>query len=98
MSNPAVVVNDDLDRFETTVDGQTAFLTFRRDGRKLVLDHTEVPSSLEGHGVGGAIVRAALEYARANDLTVVPECAFVKSFLKHHPDEAARIKLDMSAT
>jgi predicted GNAT family acetyltransferase len=98
MSDPAVVVNDDLSRFETTVDGHTAFLTFHRNGRRLVLIHTEVPSSLGGQGVGGAIVRAALAYAQANDLTVVPECAFVKSYLEHHPDEAARTQLDVSST
>jgi predicted GNAT family acetyltransferase len=98
MSDPKVVINDDLGRFESTVGGETAFLTFHRNGRRLVLNHTEVPSSLEGHGVGAAIVRAALEYARANDLIVVPECPFVRSYLDRHPDEAARTQLDKSST
>jgi predicted GNAT family acetyltransferase len=95
VSESRVIVNDDLGRFESTVDGHTAHLTFRRDGDRLVLVRTEVPSSLEGRGVGSAIVRGALEYARANELTVVPECEFARSFIERHPDETAGIKLDL---
>ncbi len=36
------------------------FLTFRRSDDRLTLEHTEVAETLEGRGVGRALVRAAL--------------------------------------
>jgi predicted GNAT family acetyltransferase len=86
-----VSLNEQRSRFETTVDGVTAFLTFHRNGKRLVLIHTETPQALEGRGVGSALVRFALDYARSNDLTVVPQCPFVRSYLERHPDEAATL-------
>jgi len=93
-----VVRNEDRFRFEVTVDGETAFLTFHRNGKRFTLIHTEVPESLEGRGIGSKIVRAALEYARANDLTVVPRCPFVQAFLENHPDEAEGLSIDAPTT
>jgi len=87
------MLNEKRSRFETTVDGTTAFLTYHRNGKRLVLIHTEVPESLEGKGVGSAIVRFALDYARTNDLTVVPQCPFVRAYLERHPDEAATLDI-----
>ena len=95
MSERSVIVNDALGRFEITLDGHTAYLTFRRNGHVLVLIHTEVPSSLEGRGVGSTVVRGALDYARDNGLTVVPECEFARSFIERHPDETAGITLEL---
>lgn len=85
--------NDDRDRFESTVDGHTAFLTYRREDDQIVLIHTEVPKELGGRGLGSELARAALEHARDNGLTVVPECPFVRSFLERHPDEAERVNV-----
>jgi predicted GNAT family acetyltransferase len=88
-----VTLNEQRSRFETTVDGVTAFLTFHRDGKRLVLVHTKTPEELGGRGVGSALVAFALDYARKNDLTVVPRCPFVSSYLERHPDEAATLDI-----
>ena len=93
-----VILNDDADRFETTVDGATAFLTFHRNGNRLALIHAEVPEALEGKGLASLLAKTALQYARDNDLTVVPICEFVQSYLQRHPDEAARTKIDARTT
>ena len=93
MSDIAVVRNDERRRYEATVDGTTAFLDFRIAGDRITLVHTEVPESLEGRGVGSTIVRAALEDARARDLSVEPVCPFVRSYLERHPEEAATTKV-----
>jgi len=89
-----LILNDARSRFEETVDGSTALLTFNRNGKRLVLIHTEVPEELEGHGLGSKLATFALNYARENDLTVVPRCPFVKSYLERHPDEAATLDID----
>lgn len=89
-----VTLNEARSRFETVVDGETAFLTFHRNGKRITLVHTEVPESLGGKGVGSALARFALDHARTNDLTVIPQCPFVRSYLERHPDEAATLDID----
>lgn len=61
-------------------------LAQRVAGAVITFVHTEVPSELEGRGVGGELVRSGLEYARSNALRVVPQCSFVASYLKRHPE------------
>jgi hypothetical protein len=91
---PAVVNNAVKGRFETTVDGARAELIYHRDGRRLVLVHTGVPDELAGRGIGGILVRAAVDEAARHDLTIVPECPFAQSWLRKHPDAAGRAALD----
>jgi uncharacterized protein len=91
---PAVVDNVDARRFETTVDGHLAVLTYRRHGERLLLVHTEVPDALEGRGIGSALVRAAIDVAVAQDLTVVPLCPFARWWLERYPDVAAHVTID----
>lgn len=82
----AVTDHPDRTRFELEVDGQTAILTYRREGDRLHLLHTEVPPGEQGRGVGGALVQGALERARDAGLTVVPVCPFVHAWLQRHPE------------
>ena len=53
----------------------------------LDLQHTEVPPSGRGKGVGDALVRAALRYARARGTRVMATCPYVRAWLRRHPDE-----------
>ena len=95
----AAVIRDDTAarRFVTDIDGHEAELKYRlRDGR-LILVHTGVPDELEGHGLGGQLVRAALAKAAAEDLIVVPLCPFARSWLERHPDEASKVTIDWTA-
>jgi predicted GNAT family acetyltransferase len=90
----SVLRNDAARRYELEVDGQRAELVYRERGGRLVLVHTEVPESLEGRGIGGMLVRAALDDAKARDLTIVPMCPFARAWLERHPDEAAGVRID----
>jgi predicted GNAT family acetyltransferase len=86
--------NERARRFETTIDGHLAELSYRRHGDRLVIVHTEVPTDLEGMGVAGALVSAAIEFAAANGLTVVPRCPFARSWLERHPDVAKTVSIE----
>jgi predicted GNAT family acetyltransferase len=96
VSNPPQVTdNPAASRFELYADGQLAELAYRRNGNRLVLIHTEVPAPLEGHGIGGALVRAAIERAeREGRGTVVPLCPFARGWLERHPDVASHATID----
>ena len=89
-------VRDDPDasRFAYEGAGQRAELSYRRRGDRLVLVHTEVPVDLEGQGIGGQLVEAAVDYAAGHGLTVVPSCPFARSWLDRHPELAARVPVD----
>lgn len=84
---PAVNVTHNIDagRFEVHLDGHVAGLDYRLRNRRIVFTHTGVPSALEGRGIGSALVRAGLDYARGSSLKVVPLCPFVRSYIERHP-------------
>lgn len=52
---------------------------FLQDDTKLVIDHTEVSNAYGGRGLGKKLVFAVADYARANDLKIVPQCSFAKA-------------------
>jgi uncharacterized protein len=93
-TRPDVVDDAAHHRFTTTVDGHVAELTYERSSDRLVLVHTGVPKAIDGHGVGSALILAAVDAAAADDLTVVPRCPFARRYLREHPDVAARVKID----
>ena len=81
-------------RFELQVGGHRAELSYRRNGNRLVLIHTEVPVRLEGRGIGGRLVTAAIDRAAREGMTVVPLCPFARGWLEHHPDVASQAAID----
>jgi predicted GNAT family acetyltransferase len=95
--HPPVIDNADEQRFELTAEGHLAELVYRVRDDRLVLVHTGVPDELGGRGIGAALVRAAIEKARAGELTVVPNCPFARGWLRRHPDEAAAIRIEWPA-
>jgi uncharacterized protein len=91
---PQVIDNTKKSRFEVTIDGVLAELTYRRRADRLILVHTGVPEELGGRGIAGLLVQAALAKATAEGLTVVPLCPFASGWLERHPDAAAGISID----
>lgn len=81
-----VVNNEANHQFEAKVSGQVAFAAYKLQGETITFTHTVVPPELEGQGLGSKIVKTGLEYARAEHLTVVPQCPFVASYIQRHPE------------
>ncbi len=95
MSATVVVTdNRDASRLEASVDSDIAELIYRLRAGRLVLIHTGVPPSLEGRGVGGKLVQAAIDWAERDGLVVVPLCPFARGWLKRHPDAASKADID----
>ncbi|QBI54014.1 GNAT family N-acetyltransferase [Streptomonospora litoralis] len=68
--------------------GVAGYVDYRMADGRAVLTHTEVDSAYEGQGVGGALVRGALDDVRDRGLSVDPVCPFVKGWIDRHPDYA----------
>lgn len=75
-----------LNRFELDVEGHIAHIDYVLNDSIINFTHTWVPKELEGKGIGSALTKHALEYARINSLKVIPSCPFVKVYIDRHPD------------
>ncbi|MFI6578176.1 GNAT family N-acetyltransferase [Nocardiopsis sp. NPDC050513] len=79
----------DRRRYEIRVDGETAgFSEYVRTGDLVTFTHTEITPSHEGEGLGGTLVRAALDDVRSQGLSVLPLCPFVKVWIARHREYA----------
>lgn len=78
--------NEAEEQFEVALGSDRAVLTYAEQNGKLYVLHTEVPEAMEGHGIGGALVRAAMDHAREKGVKVVPFCPFAKAWLNRHHD------------
>ena len=84
-----VTRNDEAHRYEIHRDATLlGFAAYQETPELVVFTHTEVFPGSEGQGVGGALVRGALDDVRARGLRALPVCPFVQSWLQRHPDYA----------
>lgn len=72
-------------RWVTVLDGHEAEMTYSRASASLIIiDHTEVPDTLRGRGVGQALVLRAVEDARREGFRIIPLCPFAKAQFDRH--------------
>ncbi|GHD28439.1 GNAT family N-acetyltransferase [Nocardiopsis kunsanensis] len=74
-------------RYEITSDGEPAgHAEYTVTDGLITFTHTEIDPSFEGQGLGGRLVREALDDVRGRGLKVLPMCPFVKGWIERHPD------------
>ena len=86
LREPIITHLPSAQRFETTIDGQTGYISYQERDNTLIYDHTIVPLSLGGRGVGSALVKHALDFAHEYNKKVIPQCSFVSAYIKKHPE------------
>ena len=87
--NLTVVDAPERHRYEALADGDTlGFAAYQKTDELVVFTHTEVHPSLEGQGIGGTLVRGALDHVRTLGLPVLPLCPFVQAWMLRHPEYA----------
>ena len=59
--------------------------TWRADNI-ISVDHTEVDESLEGKGVGSALVAQVVSFARETGVKLILYCTFTKSVFERHKE------------
>jgi predicted GNAT family acetyltransferase len=84
--------------------GQRGAFIIRREGRLLaemtysvggtiaIIDHTDIDAALRGTGTGARLVKAAVAWARAEKLQLMPLCPFAKSVFDKAPEYADVLK------
>jgi predicted GNAT family acetyltransferase len=78
--------NTEGSRFEAVVDGHLAVCDYAMERGRMVFTHTFVPPELRGRGLAEKLVRAALDYARSQKLTIVPACSYVAAYVQRHAE------------
>jgi predicted GNAT family acetyltransferase len=68
-------------------DGEwIAELTYKKQNGTMVIDHTETNEKLRGEGIGQDLVKAAVEYARENDLKIKAVCPYAQKVIDRTPE------------
>ncbi len=86
LDNLEIVNNETAHRFEAQVGEYLAVIDYILKEEYIVYTHTGVPEEIGGQGIAGKMAHTVLEYARDNDLQVVPQCPFVAAYIRRHPE------------
>ena len=63
-----------------------AEMTYTVAGSRVIIDHTTVDDSLRGQGIGAKLVRGAVDWARSDNVKLMPLCPYAKSVFDKTPD------------
>jgi predicted GNAT family acetyltransferase len=84
----AVVDNPARHRFELAVEDQVAFANTHRQPGHWTITYVEAPPALRGTGAAGRLMRGVLDLARAEGVTVTPQCGYARAWMQRHPEYA----------
>jgi uncharacterized protein len=88
LDGPVISDAPERGRYEAQLDQELAgFLEYVVKHGRIALVHTEVFPIHEGQGVASALVRHALDDARARELRVIALCEYVQGYLARHPGD-----------
>lgn len=91
------ITREDLEtkcRYIATIDGVEGEgeMTFSKALPSLIIvDHTDVPDSMRGMGVAGALARRVVADAREAGQKIVSLCPFFRSYVDRHPEETTDV-------
>lgn len=71
-------------QYEVEVEGDIASLQYRFRKKTMFFMHTKVPEAGKGQGVGSAMAKAGLEFAKSKGFKIAILCPFVSSYVKKH--------------
>ena len=63
-----------------------AEMEYRKEKDRIIIQHTEVDTSLRGKNIGFELVERGVEYARETKLKIVPLCVFAKKIIDRHKE------------
>ena len=86
-AEPAIIQRPEPDATRGTFDleiggHKLGFLSYSLDDATMVVDYVQVDPSLRGQGMGEKLVRAAVEWARANGRKITPICSYARAVMK----------------
>ena len=77
-------MRDTGNRFELDIDGGTVFADYAKTGAAIQILHVETPPQLRGAGAAGKLMQAITDYAKAENIKIVPVCSYAVAWMKRH--------------
>ena len=74
--------NPKASRYETEVEGKTAFAEYTLTGNTLTITHIKVPKPLEGRGIAKRLMDTIVADAKERKLTIVPVCSYAAAYME----------------
>ena len=81
-----VIHEPDNKRFVIYSEGSEVFVEYKMTDEIIDLYHTFTEPALRGKGLAAQVVRAAFEYAKENNLKVIPTCSYVQTFVRRYKE------------
>lgn len=82
-----IMLKDDGRRLIDVIDGHEIEIRYAWQGEGVMrVNFVGVPHALAGRGLGGRLVAALVDKARAEGFRVVPVCSFAVTQFARHPD------------
>ena len=82
----SLIDNEKSQQFEFRIGERVAKIDYIIAKERIYLTHTEVPRELEGRGIASQLVLKTLREIESRNLTLVPMCPFVATYIKRHPE------------
>jgi len=82
-------IKKDENKFYIGESSQNALaeITFVPDGEsKIIVNHTYVSESLRGQGIALKLVKRVIEYARKENIKIVPLCSYVEKVMTRNEE------------
>ena len=76
-------------RFQALVNGHLCVADYTLSPGVMQIVHTGVHPSLQGQGIGAALIAQAFEFARDHSLKIDPVCSYVRVYIRRHPETQA---------
>ncbi len=82
-----IIHDRDEQKFFTVVNGKESHLTYSLwENGVINFNHTYVPNELRGQGIAAQIVKTGLDYAKENNLKIIPSCSYVDAYFRRHKE------------
>lgn len=66
--------------------GKASYLKYTIGGNRMSIDSTYTPKEFRGRGYAGKLMKAAIEFAKENNLKIVPNCTYAQYYFEKHPE------------
>ena len=83
---PKVIHEKEKERFIIYADGGDVYVEYVLKNNEMDLNHTYTHPALRGKGLAAQVVRAAFEFAKENNLKVIPTCSYVQTFIRRYDE------------
>lgn len=72
------------ERFVAEIEGYEAYLSYNVFDDIIDLTYAYTPPEIRGKGIAKIVVEYALNYAKTNNLKVIPTCSYVQAIVERN--------------